>query len=560
MAMLPGLRPLHETQTAANYAALNGAYDIYVQDDRNHAEARTYYMAKWIKLSAGAYTLKFMVDDSGTLAIDKVVQFTMTIAGAVQSQNFTIAADNTYRLDLTHVEAPNDTPSYIAYALFKGNTLIEVSRADGWIGDIVPIPDSALGPKPPYNEDNRLSLPIFLAQPDYSTSIIERLEWNTDVLTSESGAEQRRRLRHFPRRSLEAAFLAHGSTRANIDNYITGVGSSSGLVPLWWDKAGVTSKSVAGAVDLFADISMRDFNANDVVIIRRDDGLFDYELNIIAEVKAGQLVLAYGLQADVPRGASITPVRVARILDMPTGSNLTDRVRQYSIRFATTEAAAVDEVWNMPVYARTNLCIFTRVPNFRDTMTLGFERMNYTWDNEIGNIYNRDPGGQAFTNLQLTFHVHGREDMLKFKQTLYKLAGRWREIHIPSQQDDIVLTRNIDAANGALIAQRSGYQQYGTVNQNVRRDILIETYDGRLLPNTIISARVVGNEEWLSLSETIPAIPKEMVRRISYMSRARLDIDTIEISRLTDSDGASQIPLTFRTMTERRAATPVIFQ
>jgi hypothetical protein len=560
MAMLPGLRPLRETFAPERAGSVNGGYDIYVQDERDHAEARTYYMAKWMKLAAGAYTLKFWVDDSGTLSIDKVLRFSMTIAGAVQSQNFSIAANDVYRWDLTYTELPNDSPSFITYALFKGDELIEVSRADGWVGDIVPIPDSALGPKPPYNSDERLSYPVFLAPPDYSTSIIERLEWNTDVMSSESGAEQRRRLRHFPRRSIEAAFLAHGDRRGYIDAYINGVGSSNGLVPLWWDRSTVTSKSVAGSIDLFADISLRDFNPNDVVIIRHSDQLFDYELNIVASIAGEHIVLAYGLQKDVLRGSSVTPVRVARLLDMPTGSNITDHVRQYSIRFSTVEAAAVDEVWNLPVYSRTNLCILTRVPNFKEAMSLGFERMNFGWDNEIGNIYNRDPGAQAFTNLQMSFHVYGREDMLKFKQTLYKLAGRWREIHIPSQQDDIVLSRNIDSAAGALIAHRFGYQQYAVANQNVRRDILIETFDGQLYPNTIISARVVGDEEWLTLSETVPAIPKEMVRRISYMSRARLDIDTIEINRLTDSDGVSQIPLTFRTMSERRSAPPINFQ
>lgn len=562
MAMLPGLRPLKETLTSGNYAALNGAYDIYVQDERNHAEARTYYLAKWIKLAAGTYTLKYMVDDAGTMSIDKVQQFAMAIGSAPQSHTFTINANGVYRLDMTHTEAPDNTPSYIAYQLLNaaGET-IEVSRADAWIGDIVPIPDAALGPKPPYNDDVRLSYPIFLQEPDWTTPVLERMEWNTDVLTSESGAEQRRKLRHSPRYSVEAAFLAHGNKRALVDNYITGVGMSNGLVPLWWDKAGVTSKAVAGSVDLFADIANRSFNVNDVVIIRHYLGnVFDYELNIVAEVKAGQLVLAYGLQKDTVAGDSITPVRVARLLDMPNGTNLTDEVRQYSLRFSCNSPETHAAAWtNLPIYSRTNLPILTWTPNYRDTMSLGFERQNYMWDNEIGTVYNRDPGGQAFTNLQYTYHVHGRQQMKQFKDVLYALSGRWKEIHVLSGQNDVALSRDIDAAQGALVAHRSGYQQYGTVNQNVRRDILIELYDGRQLPNTIISSRVIGDEEWLFLSETVVAIPKEQVRRISYMSRARLDIDGIEITRLTDADGASQLPLTFRTMTERRVATPVNF-
>lgn len=559
MAMTQGLRPLNETLNESHYASMSGAYDIYVQDEYGFAEQRTYYIAKWMKLEAGSYTIRYYMDDFGTLSLDGVlvtelpspVEFNVPLTGS-----FSVAESKTYRMDMTYTEAaPNETPAYLAYALYREGVLVEVSRANDWVGDIIPIPDSALGDKPPYNDDYRLSYPIFLAPPDYSSTVIERLEWLTDVLTSESGAEQRRKLRQYPRRSIEANFLAHGNARAMIDNYITGVGSSLGLVPLWFDRSKIFSKSVGGSVDIFADIEYRDFNVNDVVIIRRDDA-FDYELNIVAEKHPQHLVLAYGLQRDVQAGTTITPVRVCRIMDMPNGTNVTDTVRQYAIRFTTTEAPIVEPAWNLPVYSRTNLAIFDRVPNFKASIALSFERQTYDWDNTIGNIYRRDPGGQAFTGIQGTYHIQGREDMHRFKQLLYKLCGRQREIHVPTLQDDIVLARDIEPGLGALVAYRSGYQQFGTSIQNVRRDILIESYDGTLHPNTVISARVVGDEEWLFLSETIPAIPKEQVRRISYMPRSRLDIDGVEINRVTDSDGVSQVSLSFRSMSERRDATP----
>lgn len=563
MAMLPGLRPLKEILVTEHYTNLSGAYDLYVQDVYAAAEARTYYMAKWIRLPADDYRFRYYVDDRGTVSLDKQKLMDLEMGnGGVYETPFNVKANGVYRFDITYEEAPNNSPAFVAYAIFNSkNELVEVSRADGWIGDLVPIPDSALGPKPPYNNDNRLSYPVFLVEPNWKTPVLERLEWLTDVLTSESGAEQRRKLRQVPRRSIEAAFIAHGSKRAAIDNYITGVGTTNGLVPLWYDKSIITSKSVAGSVDLFADIAYRDFNPNDVVIIRHAGGLFDYELNIVAELKSnGQMVLAYGLQKDAEPHDSVTPVRVARMLDMPNGTNHTDRVREYSIRFDTTERAAHRaQFTGLPIYSRTNLPVLTWVPNFKESQSLTFERQMFMLDNQISNAYVRDPGGQAYTGLQGTYQVYGRENMAAAKDVLYQLAGRLKEIHVPSGQDDIVLTRDVNGPQGALIAERTGYQQFGTFRQNVRRDILIELYDGTRLFNTIISARVVGDEEWLFLSETVNSIPRDAIRRISYMSRARLDTDAIEITRLTDSDGASQIPLVFRTFTERRVAPPVVF-
>jgi hypothetical protein len=131
---------------------------------------------------------------------------------------------------------------------------------------------------------------------------------------------------------------------------------------------------------------------------------------------------------------------------------------------------------------------------------------------------------------------------------------------VPTGHDEFVLTRDISASQGAIIVARSGYNQYNLSQQAIRRDICIELYDGTKLFNTIISSRVVEDEEWLFLSETVPSLPLANVRRISYMPRSRLDIDAIEINRLTDADGASQVALTFKAIVERRNAPPIPIQ
>lgn len=558
MAEMSGLRPLKETSTAANAGPMHGAYDIYVQDNRNLASAgQNYYAAKWMKFAAGTYIVRAKFDDSGDLKIDGM---TVILSPAVED-TFTIQTNSVVRFDVhyrNHDSAAD--PSYAVYEILKADgTLIEVSRANDFIGDTIPIPDSALGVKPPYNEDARLSYPVFLPKPNWAGGIIERLEWNTDVLSSETGAEQRRKLRHVPRRSFEGSFNAFGNNRNLIDSYIAGVGANNGLIPVWHDETRITSKAVAGSVDLFGDFRWRDFGVNDLVIIRRGD-TFDYELNIVAELNAYSMVLATGLQVDTSRDSTVTPIRVGQVRDQVTGSMLTDRVQQYGLRFYVTGEPVLTPSWgDLPFYTRTNIPILTLQPNYKEDIALTFDRNLYPWDNEIGNVYTADPGNWVSTSQKFSYHIQGRSDLWRFKQMLYKMSGRWREFHIPTGHDDIALSREVSSSQGALIAYRSGYSQYNLNNQNTRRDILIELWDGTLMPNTIISSRVVGDEEWLFLSETTPAIPKELVKRISYMPRGRLDIDGIEIQRLTDADGAATVSLTFKTLDERRVAPPVTF-
>lgn len=560
---LTGLRPLKETNTlgssASRYAILNGAYDIYVQDEYDKAGAnQPYYAAKWIKLAAGTYQVRFIFDDTGTMSLNGGVAVNGSNGGGwtvPATGSFTVAKDDVYRLDLFYQNTPDKTPSFMSYEIRKDGVLVEVSRAQDFIGDLKPIPDAALGPKPPYNSDVRLSYPIFLPKPDWQYGVMERLEWLTDVLQSESGAEQRRKLRQYPRRSLEATFSRFGINRNLLDSYVVGVGQANGLVPLWWDETKIES-AYAGSIDIFGDFKRREFFVNDVVIIRRDNAL-DYELNIVKERTDTKLVMLYGTQKDTPGGASITPVRVAQIRESMNGARLTDEVQQYQLRFFTVEAADYTTFWTQPFYDRTNLPIIMWKFDYREQVAQTFDRVAYIYDNQVGNPYIVDPGNGATTGVKLSYQIYGREMMHDFKQNIYKMSGRWREFHLPSGHNEFELSRDISESEGALIIYRSGYSQYNLRNQPIRGDILIEMYDGSYVANTVISSRVIGDEEWLFLTETIPSTPKAEVLRISYMPRSRLDIDAVEINRLTDADGASLVSLTCKAIVERRNAPPV---
>nr|ELR5076389.1 hypothetical protein [Providencia rettgeri] len=540
---------------------------MYVQDEYNKADANQfYYMAKWIKLEAGVYNIYSMVNTTGKIKLDgNVIISPFTDLAPPNEAEFVVQQSGVYRFDCEYVNREANTNAFIAYRIETAGPdpeVIELSRANDFIADLVPLPDSALGPKPPYSDDVRLSYPVFLPMPNWKDGITERLEWQTDVMISETGAEQRRPIRLHPRRTFEGTFLRWDENRQVLDTTMAGIGTAPMLLPLWHDMTAVENDAPAGSVDIIAQIRVKDFNVGDVVIFRRDL-TWDYEINIITalDFDAAHMTLQYGLQNDVGRGTRMYPVRVARVEEAMTGRLITGRVSDYQIRFRCTEPYELADSWSdMPIYPRTGLHIFTLRDNWKSAQETNMDRKFYMYDNESGVIESVDPGGQSQGTIKKAFQLHGRTADRQFRQLLFALRGRTKTFHLPQGTEDFILTRDINPSDGALRVRRCGYTQFVGSKQTTKRDIMIELYDGTRIPTTIISSRIVGNEEWLFLSQSIPATAMEDVRLITYMPVARLDVDGIEIKRVTDSAGVSLVSLTFKLFDDRREATPVPIQ
>lgn len=557
---LTGLRPAREILIPDHFNALHGAYDLFVQDAYAQAAGnQTYYMAKWFKLKAGTYVVNAYVDDYGSLSVEHEIVFDAAIGSNPNHGTFTVAENGVYRFDAIYKNVPPETPASFAFELLLDGAVYEVSRASDYIADIVPIPDSALGPRPPYSDDVRLTYPVFLPLPNWKDGVTERIEWLTDVMMSESGAEQRRPVRLHPRRSFEATFLRWEENRTVLDSTIAGVGQAPLLLPLWHDMTATENAAPAGSIDIFGQFRVKDFNVGDVVMFRRDLK-WDYETNIIAglDIDGGHMTLQFGLQQDMPKGTRLYPVRVAQIREAMNGEQMTDSVSRTQVRFYCTEPYDLPASWSdFPSYARTGLHIFALPEDWGEANDITSDRYTFNYDNDSGPAVIVDPGNQNIGSVKKSYTIYGRTADRQFRQILFALQGRTKTFHLPLDTNDFILTRDINPADGALVVRRSGYTQFVGGKQETKRDILVELYDGTKIPTTIISSRTVQDEEWLFLSQSIPATPRSEVRRIGYMPVSRLDVDGIEIKRLTDAAGVSQVSLTFKSFDDRRAATPV---
>lgn len=544
---------------------MNGAWFLYGQDNPLSAPAgATYYMGKWVYFQGGTYSVQLYADDAGVFRIDDVpINFQLATSYVPKTLEGIPIGQGWHKLEASYTNGPAGSPSGAAWAFYRDGALApEIFSYPNVTGDDAGFPD--IGEEPTGVPDTRLSLPVFLAKPDWSDGMTETWAWLTTINTSESGAEQRRKIRRFPRRYVEGAFRGFNNRRSILDIAVTSLGKDECLIPLWFDTLFVKDAYDAGATEILGDFANRNYVSGGILIIRKEHEPFNFELCPILSVTDTTIVLNRALQANWTN-FQMYPVRVAVIDSAVSATNYHRQASDYAIRFRMTEVESkIDAAWSydgtdLPYNGITNLPVVNIPPNWRDNLTTSFDRIIFQTDNETGIPYVMDAGNQETQDWSLPMMLNGTRQHYTFQKLLFAMAGQQMPFHAPTWMQDIVLVRDVRGADGALVAERTGYSYYGAISQDVRRWVYIRKFDGTEYINRIVGSRVEGAEEWLFLDQTIGNIPMADIQTICFMPYCRLASDTVEITHHTDISGVSEVTLAIHGFIERRDGSPANF-
>lgn len=547
------------TAAIASYSkALDGAWMLYAQDDILSAPANTqFYMAKWIVVSGGEYAIKGFADDSGIMKIDGVVVANLRMDTTFPQTTVTLTA-GVHRLDLYYTNVPANTPAYIAYAFYRGSNSVPefVSTPDDWFVSDEGDPD--IGEEP--NPTPAMNLPVWLPRPNWADGVTESLEWLTDVLSSESGAEQRRKLRRFPRRTVEAQFLRADNDRQIIDISLAGIGRNEVLLPLFWDKQTVVVKAAKGDLKIDGVFANRwEFQAGKLALLRRAE-TFDFEVVAIASVQDDSLTLAYQLKNDWDCCCEIYPLSRARLLDSASAEARTRRVAGYQLRWELLDYLNIEQSWgDTPINTKSGLHVMTGLKhNWRESMQFELDRAVYLHDNSTGVSIVTDVGKNSDQQMRVNITLNGREEHHEFMKLLYAMSGQHQLFQMPTLMDELTLVADIDAAQGALAVKQTGYSMFGAVTQNIRQWVMVELNNGTRYFSRIISTRVLAGVEYLFLEQTFGNIKRSAVKIICWCPVSRLGSDSVDITHHTDIEGVSEVVLAVRGFYARRNAQPIV--
>jgi hypothetical protein len=148
----------------------------------------------------------------------------------------------------------------------------------------------------------------------------------------------------------------------------------------------------------------------------------------------------------------------------------------------------------------------------------------------------------------------GRAEHWAFRQMLYRLRGQQGTVWLPSFNRDIELSQDRLATDSYLNIKKIGYAYTGGVIDG-RQHILIDgTYPVQV---SGLGAEPSPAEEHLNLLAAA-GTPLSAGTFGSFMDTCRLASDDIEIMHHTDTDGAAECNLSFKSFRDPRAVPAII--
>lgn len=377
-------------------------------------------------------------------------------------------------------------------------------------------------------------------RPDWSSGITERLAWLTDVLTAYDGTEQRVRLRDHARRSIEYAFLAHGHERRMLEALTLGWGGRLYCLPVWWEADAVTISAGATSVTV-TDAALKDYRAGGLCVFYRDSGLT--EAVEIQSITGNTITLRLPLANSFGAGSRVLPAVLARLDGEAPYAHWTDRVAMGRVRFEVDgnldrTPADIGATWQ-------GYAVLDERPDRSEDVAETWARTLQVLDYLTGIVTVDDTTGAPVIRRTYSWLLNGRASIDRWKKWASARAGRLNALWLPTFADDLELVQPAASSSTALHVRNTLSARYVGAHP-LRAAVRIELASG-----TILHRRVTGIAEIDAQTESIAidaalgvTIAPTDVRRMMWMSLARLNADALEIHYETDR--LARLSVTFR--------------
>lgn len=387
--------------------------------------------------------------------------------------------------------------------------------------------------------------PVWTFLPNWDNGILERLEWKTDVLTSESADEQRLSRRLTPRRTLEARFLVDSKKRQELEVFLATKLASRMVIPLWYEVTRLTAASAAGTNVISLDTRWREYPIGGLVYLYHPRTHI-WEVHTISGKTDTSLTLISNLDNDWPSGVNVYPGKLARVTEKSQASKKTDRTLEMSAEFRLVESNPYSSLW-LPKHDYRGSSMVEVPPDDSEDLTHDLQRMLSIVDNELGSPNVVDVPQRGFKNYAYRWAFAGAEKAEEFRRMLYYLGGRRRPIWVPTFMDDLQIVSPITAFDSTLQVANVGYTRANALRPGTR-DIRIALRDKYILYRRILSF-IESSTAIETLTLDAPIFFDLALADISYtsfMMSSRLDQDTVEIDHRADAEGLTVCTVIWR--------------
>lgn len=368
----------------------------------------------------------------------------------------------------------------------------------------------------------------YMFQPGNSETLI----WNTQIITSNNGYEQRVRLRNAPRQQFSVDIALPMDEATDVDYLLYAWRPNNFAVPVWSECRLTTAPTATDSPNIAANTDFGDFRAGGLAILYNNPK--DFELIEIESFTQNEIVASTNISKVFPAGTFVAPVMPSRLLSDPIRRTDGNRTRiQASFESATNQV--------LPSSASTEqykgLDVFLTVPLLEDE----FLSDTYTsrvdvLDFETGIVSMNSPWDKTKTRRNFRIESVGAQEIWEFKQWLHRRGGRQRPFWAPTFEPNFELL-SVGALDVQLIVAN---RRQDTLSPE-REDIAIETTSGWIF-REVSSITPIGNDLEVTVTASV-GVDASIVENIYFMGRKRLGSDRIEIVHSANYVGDTVLPI-----------------
>lgn len=378
---------------------------------------------------------------------------------------------------------------------------------------------------------------LFPFTPNWRETVQETLSYKTEIITSRSGKEQRRAWRKSPRRLFEYTVTLfperYGAFKIFMDRYhqqemalpdpIRSVKTALAV------NAGSTALQVGSTASWLVPGASVALSTNGLA-----------EQHTIYTVVGKAVTLTTPTVNPWGRGSKLRPVVMGRIVDELSGKGLVPAVAEVSMSFQITPTSEVGYVVPAATDFFNGRELLTVRPNWRDSLTLGFNQNRETLDNDFGPTASYFPVGFKTRASKATFTGMTFAEVVKLKEIFMRARGMQGELYVPTWEPDLVAKTNLATGQTALrVAGTEVASAYAA--STVHKALQFQTKDGTG-GRPVVSISTNAGDSLVNLASGTPFdLDKDTV--ISWLLVNRFASDDLVITWQNEQVGETSFAL-----------------
>jgi hypothetical protein len=482
-----------------------------------------------------------------------LVEPTIIRAGSVTSDKiYTVSVWNGYLVDqelseivetrtagLTLVD--DTTPTIYAPLEGRDLTLTVAAKGPSSINAVYEFVFTAHGSERLFVSGERLVL--FPLRHNWQYPWLESLQFQTQVLTSYDGSEQRIALRSEPIRSIEQRYLiADNAERQRFEALLFGWGARSWMFPIWSEVEYLTADLPAGSQSIDLDRVTLDHAAGETMVFYSDSNL--YEMIEISAVVGSTVTFSQLTSVAWPKGTLTMPAKSGYLSSVTRLSRFTGASAYGIAQITLDRSGLAPAAPAAPDY--TGDLVVDWPLQWRQDPTDDYERQLQELDYLTG-LRAREDESEWSSEL-MSFETVGtsKVDSDYIRAFYYALKGRQDLAWLSTGQADLTLSVTAPSGSTTLDIVYVNYSNLCAL-QPARSDLAILQPSGALIRCRVLAAVVVSDTtERLLINVPLSEDCTPGGTTLSFFKPVRLEQDMLEIA--WDEKSTSRIRVNWRTV------------